>query len=79
MTVFSGFGVFTANSAHIYYSGGMQSALGYLSQREFAYCLAVFAWRRGEANPAWAKELTSNVRIFMRDSLAYFKATGRTI
>jgi len=77
MTVFSGFGVFTSNAAHVHGYSGAQSALGYLSQREFGYGLAVFARERDEPNPSWARELTKNVRIFMRDSLAHFRATKR--
>ena len=79
-TVFCGFGVFTANAAFVFNGrlhGWQQSNLGYLSQREFAYALARFAWERGERNPAWTQELTTNVRHFMRAALSCFKASGR--
>jgi hypothetical protein len=80
MTVFSGFGVFNANAAHIHKSGSRGWSVrqyGYLTPREYAYALAVFAWTRGERDPSWQKELTTNVRVYMKDSLAVFKAAGR--
>jgi hypothetical protein len=80
MTVFSGFGVFNANAAHVHKSGSRGWKVmnhGYLSPMEFAYALAVFAWTRGERDPKWDKELTTNVRVFMKDSLAFFKAEKR--
>ncbi|HEY3782291.1 MAG TPA: hypothetical protein VGL56_14500 [Fimbriimonadaceae bacterium] len=80
MTVFSGFGVFNANASHVHKSGShgwSVSNHGYLSQSEFAYALAVFAWTRGERDPGWQKELSTNVRVFMKDTLGVFKATGR--
>jgi hypothetical protein len=79
MTVFCGFGVFTANSAHIHQSGprGWKvSNLGYLSQREFGYSLALFAWAKGDRSPSWEVELAKNVRHAMKESLACFKAYG---
>jgi hypothetical protein len=82
MTVFCGFGVLTANAAHVHRSGhrGWQvSNLGYLSQGDFGYALAVFAWARGESNPSWAIELTTNVRAFLRATLSCFKASKKPI
>jgi len=82
MTVFSGFGILSANSAFVHKSGSggwSVSRSGYLSPREYGYSLAVFAWTRGEHNLSWEKELTIHVRPFLRDSLAYFKSSGRTV
>jgi hypothetical protein len=76
-TVFSGFGILNANAAHVQGLRGAQSATGYLSQREYGYSLALFAWARGETNPAWTKELSTNVRAFTRATLACFKASKR--
>jgi len=73
MTVFSGFGIFTANAAFEYSSGtrGWRvSRAGYLSEREFGYALALFALRRGEKKPTWSKELRKNVRVAMETTLA---------
>jgi hypothetical protein len=73
MTVFSGFGILTANAAFIHSSntrGWHVSRHGYLSEREFGYALALFAWRRGETKPAWTKELRKNVRVAMESTLS---------
>jgi hypothetical protein len=80
MTVFSGFGILNANSAHVHRSGAggwSVSWMGYLTPAEYAYSLALFAWVRGEKNPSWDRELSTNVRAFMRSTFAYFKASGR--
>jgi len=77
MTVFSGFGIFTANAAFVHTSGtrGWQvSRKGYLSEKEFGYALALFALRRGETKPAWTKELRKNVRVAMESTLAQLRS-----
>ena len=82
MTVFCGFGIFNANAAHVHKSGvrgWSTSSHGYLSQREYGYSLAVFAWKRGETDPPWAPELTKSVRVFMRATLSCFKASKRPL
>ena len=76
MTVFSGFGVLSANSAHVHQSGSRGwsvETLGYLSPREYGYALAVFARARNETAPSWDRELSTNVRAYMRATLDYFK------
>lgn len=80
MTVFSGFGILNANTSHIHRSGPRGwsvSSGGYLTEREYAYSLALFAWARRETAPAWDKELTKNVRTFMRETLAHFRVSKR--
>ncbi len=80
MTVFSGFGVFNANAAFVQKRdsrGWSVGRLGYLSVQEYAYGLAVFAWIRGERDPSWAKELSRTVRVYMQDSLRYFRESNR--
>ncbi len=72
MTVFCGFGVFSSNAAYtrsVDHSGWMESSHGYLTQRDYGFALAVFAWIRNEKDPIWRRELTKNVRVFMGDSL----------
>ena len=75
-TVFLGLGIFNANSATRFQQhddgtkqGWSFQRLGYLSEPMFAYALAVFAWERGEKNPAWAKHLRLNVGTYFRQSL----------
>jgi len=64
-TIFFGFGIFNANAAFQTYRGtdshGWQS-LGYLSQMEWGYALALFAYIRGEENPKWIDHVTLNVK-----------------
>ena len=79
LTVFSGLGVFTANSAarfqHYDHGGGWHSwsmrRLGYLSQQIYGYAFARFAAERGEADPQWARHLSTNVRAYLRRSSAW--------
>jgi hypothetical protein len=64
-TVFFGFGVFSANSSFKFYSnysGWGYSRQGYLSQQEWAYSLALFAYIREEKLPGWTKYLSPNIR-----------------
>ena len=64
-TIFFGLGVFNANAAFqtfadAKYFGWSQS--GYLTQMEWGYALALFAWIRQEAQPGWADHLCKNVK-----------------
>lgn len=76
MTVFCGFGVFTANTAfrfHQWSSDGGKCGwsvrrLGYLSEPILGYALARYAELRNERKPAWAKHLRLNVRSYMSQS-----------
>ena len=68
-TVYLGLGVFTANAAFHYErhsssqtQGWSVSKTGYLSEEQFGYALAKFAFERGEHKPEWAKHLASNIR-----------------
>ena len=79
LTVFSGLGVFTANSSarfqHHDHGGGWHSwsmrRLGYLSQQIYGYAFARFAAERGETDPPWARYLSTNVRAYLRRSSAW--------
>jgi hypothetical protein len=68
LTVFLGLGVFLANSIihETNWMSGRRSGWsvgrqGYLTQDQAGYALALFAWLRGEVNPAWAKEVCADV------------------
>ena len=72
LTVFWGFGVFTANSVvreSNWKSGNMHgwslSRRGYLRMPELAYALAVYADIRGESRPAWTAHLRRDVRSLL--------------
>ncbi|WP_131732828.1 hypothetical protein [Actinomadura formosensis] len=47
------------------------SRLGYLTEREFGYAMACYAWLRHETEPAWAAHLDPGPRAFLRQGLAY--------
>ncbi|NDU75083.1 hypothetical protein GWI34_20990 [Actinomadura sp. DSM 109109] len=47
------------------------SRLGYLTESEFGYSMACYAWLRGEAEPPWARHLDPGPRAFLRQGLAY--------
>jgi len=81
LTVFLGFGVFTANSAFRFrqysdYStqGWSASRLGYLSEQQLGYALARFAYEREEKKPVWARFLATNVAGYLRRSAAWLVA-----
>jgi hypothetical protein len=76
MTVYAGMGIFTANAAfsfdtRVVGSGHAWSVerVGYLTEPQFGYALAVFAAMRGEVQPSWVGFLDPNVREFYDSSL----------
>jgi len=65
VTIFFGLGIFNANAAFqtfadSKYYGWTRS--GYLTQMEWGYALALFAYIREEQEPAWADHLCKNVK-----------------
>jgi hypothetical protein len=83
LTVFLGLGVICANSVMRESSKTLGqwhfwrlSRQGYLSEREYGYALAVFAYARGEANPPWARHLRPNVRSVTVQGLRYLLKTN---
>ncbi|MEO7717294.1 MAG: hypothetical protein ABIY70_13925 [Capsulimonas sp.] len=80
LTVYFGLGVFNANSAAKFQQhshGWSMQRLGYLSEPQFGYALALFAFRRGEVKPAWAKHLNINISAYFRQSLKYLQKERR--
>ena len=78
LTVFLGFGIFTANSAARFRQfqdsrrhGWSMQRLGYLRQEVYGYALARFASERDENKPEWSRHLSTNVRAFYRRSRAW--------
>ncbi len=83
LNVFLGLGIVAANAvlrSESYHAGNWEawsvSGRGYLTARMFGYALALFAWLRGESNPAWSKSLRADVRKPFRDALRYLSKTG---
>jgi hypothetical protein len=78
LTVFLGFGIFTANSAFRFEQhadnrsqGWRFQRLGYLSEEVFGYALARFAFERGETRPRWITHLASNIVRHFRRALRW--------
>jgi len=81
LTVFLGFGIFSANSAfsfeqHTHYDSQGWSArrLGYLPEEVYGYSLARFAYERGETKPRWAGFLSTNVAAYLKRSVAWLSS-----
>ena len=76
-TVVFGFGIFNANSSFrevktINMWG--HNTLGYLTQQEWGYALALYSHFRAEENPDWIKYLSSNIESDFKKSQAYIMA-----
>ncbi|GAA4390785.1 hypothetical protein GCM10023088_67120 [Actinomadura verrucosospora] len=98
LTVYFGFGVFSANAAlrfgeatrgfSIQPLGDLDertlnaarndgySRLGYLTEPEFGYAMACYAWLRGETDPPWAARLDPGPRALLRQGLAYLSRSA---
>jgi hypothetical protein len=81
LTVFLGFGIFTANSAFRFeqhqderVQGWSARRLGYLTEEQFGYALARFAYERRDAKHKWDSFLATNIRSFMRRSVAWLSS-----
>jgi len=85
LTIFLGFGIFTANSAFRFEQhqdstsqGWSARRLGYLSEEQLGYALARFAFERGETKPAWRAFLATNVKSYMKRSAAWLTDSHAT-
>jgi len=85
LTVFLGFGIFSANSAFHFKQyttdraqGWSAGRSGYLSEELFGYALARFAFERREAKPAWRKYLSTSVSAYLKRSAAWLADRGET-
>ncbi|HUR47838.1 MAG TPA: hypothetical protein VMZ27_18280 [Candidatus Saccharimonadales bacterium] len=82
LKVYFGAGILSANSAfqfNQWQDGRMQgwnmSRQGYLSEAQFGFSLACFAWFRGEAKPEWGKYLRENIAYYFDDSMHFLSTT----
>jgi hypothetical protein len=78
LTVYLGFGIFTANSAARFKqyqeerrAGWSMQKLGYLREEVYGYALARFAAERGEERAEWTKHLSTNVRAYFKRSRSW--------
>lgn len=83
VTVFYGFGVFSANAAfalaqgrNAEYHGGPHLREGYMTEEMYGYALALFVHARGGAKPDWTKMLSVNVRHYFKQGLKFLAKTG---
>ncbi|AVT30701.1 hypothetical protein C6361_15835 [Plantactinospora sp. BC1] len=79
LTVYLGFGIFTANAALEFagrHTGWSASRLGYLTEPMYGYALARYAWLRGETAPDWARHLDTNPRTYLRRGLRFLRRAG---
>lgn len=83
LTVFLGFGIFTANSAFRFEQhsdntsqGWSATRLGYLSEEELGYALSRFAFERGERKPQWMSFLVTNIASYMKRSADWLAHEG---
>ena len=76
-TIIFGLGIFNANAAFASYqdfrSHGWRK-LGYLTQMDWGYALALFARIRGENDPDWTKHLCRNVKSDFVKSYRYLES-----
>jgi hypothetical protein len=84
LTVYLGFGIFTANSAARFKQfqeerriGWSMQKLGYLPEEVYGYALAKFAAVRGEDKGEWTKHLSTNVRAYFKSSAAWLNKNAR--
>lgn len=64
-TIFFGLGIFNANAAFQTFNDARSygwSQSGYLTQMEWGYALALFAYLRQEPDPTWADHLSKHVK-----------------
>ena len=85
LTVFLGFGIFTANAAFRFEQhtdnnshGWSAQRLGYLSEEQFGYALARFAYERGEAKPSWTRFLSTNIASYLKRSAAWLASEHKS-
>lgn len=53
------------------------SRVGYLTEPEFGYAMACYAWLREEPDPAWAGRLDPGPRVQLKHGLAYLARCAR--
>lgn len=71
-----GFGVFNANAAFDFNQsqfGWQHSNQGYLSQMEWGYALALFAFARNESSPSWINYLKKDIKSDFVKSMKFIQ------
>ena len=80
VTVYLGLGIFTANSSRRFRQfqedrryGWSMGRLGYLPEVVYGYALARFAIDRGDDQPTWTPHLSTNLKVYFQQSMAWLK------
>lgn len=74
VTVFFGLGIFNANAAFKFKSDPdywSYNKLGYLSQQEWGYALALYAYIKNETDSDWLKFLSPNIKSDFKKSIIF--------
>lgn len=72
-----GLGIFNANSAfkeHKSFDSYGHNSIGYLTQKEWGYALALYSYFRQEENSDWIKHLTPNIKSDFKKSRDFINA-----
>jgi len=73
-TIVFGFGIFNANAAFHFkntFDSWGYKRLGYLSQMQWGFALAYWAYSRNDDNPDWIKYLSADLRSDFKKSMQY--------
>jgi hypothetical protein len=86
LTIYLGFGVFTANSRvrdRSTHTGTSEqwsiSRLGYLRQPQVGYALALWARLRSEDDPPWNSHLCADVRAYFKQGVRWLMENGEDV
>jgi hypothetical protein len=81
-TVIYGLGIFNANAAFQFkkdFSSWGYNKQGYLSQMDWGYSLALYAFIKDDPNPSWLKFLTKNVRSDFKNSMNFINKNKQIV
>jgi hypothetical protein len=73
-TILFGFGIFNANAAFTFRKDSNSwgySKLGYFTQSQWAYALALQAYLRGEYQPEWIKYLALDIKADFKNNIQF--------
>ena len=81
-TIAYGLGIFNANCAFKYSQNSRSwgyKKLGYLSQMEWGYALALHAYLRKDYEPDWVKYLCENVSVDFKNSMLFLQQNSEEL
>ena len=82
-TIYLGLGIFTSNSllrrrawTSDRAEGWSLSRKGYISPEMAGWALSLFAWKRGDLKPNWARHLATDGKAYLKMGLRYLEASA---